>query len=293
MQSLARSLRAPFRGLIILTRTMIRRRNLARAMVIILIITPIFSPSYNRPPPHYRDLESRCPTGENQEGCANPNNETVFISVSLFDPGGKLVNGAWGKTVLELIHLIGNDNVFLSIYENDGDSEEEAALDNFRTKLRCRHALIHDRGNLAQQNFPLVTLPDGSKRLKRIAYLSTVRNRALAPLDDMTGPEDIKFDKILFLNDNAFKAIDAAHLLFNTNLGEDGKTHYLAACGLDYFTPFLYYDTFALRDAEGYSIGIPMFPIFAKAGRGISRSAVLVETDSVPVKSCWAGMVAV
>ncbi|KAI1100143.1 cryptococcal mannosyltransferase 1-domain-containing protein [Jackrogersella minutella] len=272
------------------------RRGLALATLGLFLATPILAPSYERQPPHYGDLKSRCQAlrgseGENQSGCANPGNEKVYISVSLFDPGGHLVNGEWGKSVLELIHLIGDDNVFLSIYENAGGRAEEAALENFENKLRCRHALVHDQDDALLRAIPSIKLPDGSTRLKRIAYLSEIRNRALRPLDTFS-QGDMVYDKILFLNDIVFHPIDAAHLLFNTNVGADGKTHYIAACGLDYFTPFLYYDTFALRDVEGYSTGFAMFPIFTTAGHGLSRAAMLAGTDAVPVDSCWGGIVA-
>ncbi|KAI0121085.1 cryptococcal mannosyltransferase 1-domain-containing protein [Xylariales sp. AK1849] len=276
-------------------RRLITSRCLGLTALTLLLATPIVTPSYDRPPSHYGDLKSRCqvPSGKDgsQPGCANPGNEKVYISVSLYDPGGHMVNGGWGKSVLELIHLIGDDNVFLSIYENAGGPDEEAALVNLKSKLQCRYALVHDQHHEAIQDSTSTILPDGSVRLKRLAYLSETRNRALRPLDTF-GQGDMLYDKILFLNDIAFHAVDAAHLLFNTNIGADGKTHYLAACGLDYFTPFLYYDTFALRDVEGYSTGVPMFPIFAQGGQGLSRAAMLAETDAVPVASCWGGIVA-
>ncbi|KEY73412.1 hypothetical protein S7711_06832 [Stachybotrys chartarum IBT 7711] len=205
---------------------------------------------------------------------------------------GDLVNGDWGRTVLELINLIGHENVFLSIYENDGGPEEERALANLKSKLRCRHALIHDRHRHGPlEDFPTIVLPDGNERVKRLAYLSEIRNRALRPLDALE-QGDVQYDKILFLNDITFRAMDAAQLLFSTNIGADMRTHYLAACGLDYFTPFLYYDTFALRDIEGFSTGVPMFPIFSGAGQGLSRAAMIAGTDAVPVSSCWGGIVA-
>lgn len=67
---------------------------------------------------------------------------------------------------------------------------------------------------------------------------------------------------------------------------------YLSVCALDYRYPFLFYDLYAQRDAEGYSNGLPFFLIFSKAGQGFSRSDMLHQKDAVRVKACWRGMVA-
>ena len=61
---------------------------------------------------------------------------------------------------------------------------------------------------------------------------------------------------------------------------------------MDFINPFKFYDTFATRDAEGYSPGIPFYPWFSTRGAGASRAAVLSQSDAVPVRSCWGGMAA-
>lgn len=99
-----------------------------------------------------------------------------------------------------------------------------------------------------------------------------------------------EFDKVLFLNDVIFSAIDAADLLFATRIGPDMRTRYRAACATDFIDAIKYYDTFATRDLEGYQIGVPFFPWFT--GSSDSRQDVLDETDAVRVSSCWGGMVA-
>jgi hypothetical protein len=71
-----------------------------------------------------------------------------------------------------------------------------------------------------------------------------------------------------------------------------GKSVYKAACGTDFVASWKFYDTFATRDAEGYSIGVPIFPWFANEGDAISRKDVLAGKDAVRVKSCWGGMTA-
>ncbi len=259
-----------------------------------VVLVPIFAPSYKHPPAHYKAMESRCHGGSKnaEAGCANPYNEQVFISITLYDAGGRLAGGRWGDSLLQLIHLIGDKNVFLSIYESNSGPEGEKALKSLKSRLRCRFSIVSDP-ETPKSDFPTVKMPDGSHRLKRLAFLSEMRNRALRPLDTFD-PElgIVDYDRILFMNDIAFRPLDAAQLLFSTNVGPDGKAHYLSACGLDYKYPLVFYDLYAMRDAEGFSNGLPLFPIFSGAGQGLSRTAMLSETDAVPVSSCWGGIVA-
>jgi hypothetical protein len=152
--------------------------------------------------------------------------------------------------------------------------------------------------HLSLDNIPPVLLPSGKKRIKRIAYLAEVRNQALRPLD-VSQTRSIRqnisttrFNKVLFVNDIVFSPLDAAQLLFSTHADDSGRAEYRAACAVDFINPFKYYDTFASRDLEGYSMGVPFFPWFSNAGQGISRKEVLESKDAVRVRSCWGGMVA-
>ncbi|KAI0169290.1 glycosyltransferase family 69 protein [Hypoxylon sp. FL1284] len=259
---------------------------------VILIGTPIFAPSYTRLPQHYRDLEAKCQGPLRQPGCANLRGEQIFISVSLYDKDGQLADGFWGESLLELIHLLGDDNVFLSIYENDSGPEGAAALERLRRQLRCRHLVVNEP-HVSMEGFPTVTLPDDTTRVKRLAYLSEMRNRALAPLDRFDpSVGTVQYDKILFLNDVTFHPMEAAHLLFSTNIDEDGQAQYLSACAIDYWKPLHFYDLYVTRDFEGNSAGLPFFPIFTHAGEGVSRAAMVNQKDAVPVQACWSGMVA-
>ena len=262
--------------------------NVLSAIIFILIlITAIFRPSYTKLPAHYEALKKRC-LQSSENGRANPNNQKVFIAATIYDKGGKLVNGAWGKAILDLVELLGSDNVFLSIYENDSGGEAQTALIGFEDKVKCQRKLVFE-DIMPLEGLPKVTLPDGSHRVKRIGYLAEVRNKALRPLDE---PSNVKYDKLLFLNDIIFDPIDAAQLLLSTNVDSNGKASYRAACAVDFINPFKFYDTFATRDLEGYSMGVPFFPWYSSAGGGHSRQDVLDGTDAVRVKSCWSGMVA-
>lgn len=146
--------------------------------------------------------------------------------------------------------------------------------------------------HLPLSSLPRVSLPSGDAKLKRIAFLAEVRNRALKPL--LSHPTaNTKFDKLLFVNDVFFSPLDAVQLLFST--GQDlttGKTTYGAACAVDFINPFKFYDRFATRDLEGHSMGVPFFPWFTDAGDAQSRHDVLEQKDAVRVRSCWGGMTA-
>ena len=253
----------------------------------LVIITGLFRPSYTQPPAHYHVLRSRA-SATQEQGRANPNNEKVFIAATIYDKGGRLLNGDWGIAVLNLVELLGYENVFLSIYENDSGSDAEAALQGFKNKVKCNNKLVFEE-HLGLDEIPKITLPDGSKRIKRIEYLAEVRNRALRPLDESNSPH---FDKLLYLNDVIFDPIDAVQLLFSTNMDETGRAVYRAACAVDFINPFKFYDTFATRDLEGYSMGVPFYPWFSGAGKGGSKQDVLDGKDAVRVRSCWGGMVA-
>lgn len=198
--------------------------------------------------------------------------------------------------MLQLIDLLGPDNVHLSIYEDNPTEEAKQSLASFRQNVTCTSvnaptlntANLSGKSTIVAEDFdsgtlPRVTLPNGEKRLKRIAFLAEVRNRALDPIDH----QGVKFDKILYLNDVNFHPIDAVQLLFATNIDSTGRTDYGAACALDFINAFKYYDRFATRDFDGRITGIPFFPFFTSAGTATSRKDMLSQSDAVRVRSCW------
>ncbi|KKK12672.1 hypothetical protein ARAM_006323 [Aspergillus rambellii] len=238
----------------------------------LVVLTSIFRPSYTRPPAHYRTLQDSI-SKSTTSGRGNPRNEKIFIAASLYDRSGDLAGGQWGERVLQLVDLLGEENVYLSIYENDSGTAGAGALVELEAKVKCNKSIVFE-DQLDLNTLQVVTVPGGSKRIKRIEYLAEVRNRALRPLDDH--PE-MRFDKLLYLNDVIFNPIDAVQLLFSTNVDENGIARYRAACAVDFINPFKFYDTYATRDLQGY---------------GPESEDVLSGTDAVRVRSCWGGMVA-
>ncbi|KAL1301582.1 hypothetical protein AAFC00_005815 [Neodothiora populina] len=107
-----------------------------------------------------------------------------------------------------------------------------------------------------------------------------MRNLSLQPLYELATNGTV-FDKILFLNDVVFDTEDFRTLL-NTNQG-----HYGAACSLDFSKPPDFYDTFALRDAEGHEPLMMTWPYF----RARKSREAMKANGPVPVVGCWNGMV--
>jgi hypothetical protein len=107
-------------------------------ILFLLVFAYLFIPSYTHLPEHYQALKRRC-LSSNESGRGNVHNEKVFIASTLYDPGGQLLKGPWGKAVADLIDLLGPDNVYLSIYENDADETTRAGLEAYKAATSGRY----------------------------------------------------------------------------------------------------------------------------------------------------------
>ncbi|KAH6712546.1 cryptococcal mannosyltransferase 1-domain-containing protein [Leptodontidium sp. MPI-SDFR-AT-0119] len=250
-------------------------------------------------------------------------NETVFIAANILD--GELITGAWGQSLVQLVDGIGRERVFVSVYGGPRGALKE--LERMLGEVEKRIVSEEEEG-LDMGGMQRTVLPTGEKRVKRIAWLAEVRNKLLEPLYSVldsgsgfmstsTGASKksklelnpnpnfnstsrflskddthLTFSKLLFINDVYFTPSDALRLLWGTNLDSNGVARYKAVCAADFVSSWKFYDTFATRDVEGYSIGVPIYPWFANEGEARSRRDVLEGRDSVRVRSCWGGMVA-
>jgi hypothetical protein len=100
-------------------------------ITLMVAFNSVFNSSYTSPPSHYHTLANLA----SSTGRANPNNETIFIAANIID--ADLIRGAWGRAVLGLIDLLGTENVFLSVYENDSGQDTTEALRQFGKNVRC------------------------------------------------------------------------------------------------------------------------------------------------------------
>ncbi|KAK6007289.1 hypothetical protein QM012_006297 [Aureobasidium pullulans] len=258
-----------------------------------LIVATIFLvatlyPSYSHPPHHYDILRSKALIST-EPGRVNIHREKIFIASSIYDKQGELASGPWAQNLLDLVDLLGPENVFLSVFEDDPANLARTSLEQFSQRVRCNSSIV--AGHVDRASLPHIELPTGEKKLKRIEFLAHVRNRALLPLEDPESPAySVHFDKLLYVNDVVFDPVDAANLMFSTNVDKNGKARYHAACAADFINPFKYYDTFATRDDQGNGMGVPIYPWFSSSDLSNSRKDVLDQKDAVRVRSCWGGM---
>lgn len=228
-------------------------------------------------------------------------NQKIYIAAQFWTSEEVLIE-FWLAGFLKLIQTIGTDNVYVSIIESgslDNTADAIRWLDQKLGEMGVERTVIVDptthadavnAGPLDEQGQQksgwIMTgdsTPPGRKELRRIPYLSDLRNRGLEPLLHMHRTTGKTFDKILYLNDVYFEPVDVLTLLA-TNSG-----HYDVACGIDFHYPPAFYDTFALRDTEGRGPVMSTFPYF----RSKETRQALLQGDPAKVSSCWNGMLAV
>jgi Cryptococcal mannosyltransferase 1 len=107
-------------------------------VLVLLVFTAVFLPSYTIRPAHYDALQKRCQQSQ-ESGRGNVNDEKIFIASTLHDPEGQLVDGDWGRSIAALVELLGPENVHLSIYENDADPSALAALERLGSIVKCKY----------------------------------------------------------------------------------------------------------------------------------------------------------
>ncbi|KAI1615781.1 cryptococcal mannosyltransferase 1-domain-containing protein [Exophiala viscosa] len=224
-------------------------------------------------------------------------NQKIFICAQ-FWTSAQVIQDRWGQALLDLIGVLGKQNVYVSIYESgslDNTKDILRELEKVLVENNIPRSVILDptthedevnAGPLDEQGTPRsgwiqTTTVGVGKEMRRIPYLARLRNKSLKPLFDMHS-QGQDYDKILFLNDVVFRPSDVLSLLA-TNQGS-----FSAACAMDFHYPPAYYDTFALRDSEGYGSIMTSFPYFRSPD---SREAML-QGRATKVQSCWNGMIA-
>lgn len=228
-------------------------------------------------------------------------NQKIFIAAQFWTSEAVLAE-FWLQNFLHLVQTLGKDNIYVSIVSSgsfDNTADAIRWLDWRLNELGVEKTVIidpttHDdaikEGPLDKHGRAksgwIVTgnaNSTGEKELRRIPYLSGLRNQGLEPMISMQRDSGRTFDKILYLNDVYFEPADILTLLA-TNRG-----HFDVACGIDFHYPPAFYDTFAVRDSQAQGPVMSTFPYFRSAN---TRNAIL---NGVParVMSCWNGVLAV
>ncbi|KAI1684346.1 Polysaccharide export protein [Pyrenophora tritici-repentis] len=202
--------------------------------------------------------------------------------------GEQALRSYWNDAVIALANALGRENVFVTVYENGSWDDSKGALreldmalaaHQIRRNITLSETTHLDEISVVNRGSGWVDTPRGRRELRRIPYLSRLRNWTLESLQELARQGE-RFDKVLFLNDVMFEVEDVFRLL-HTNNGD-----FAAACSLDFSSPPQLYDTFALRDAEGHEPLMQTWPYF----RARESRRAMLRNHPVPVTSCWNGI---
>ena len=158
------------------------------------------------------DVLSLISAHQRQNRPAKPPNlrgQKLFIA-SIHWNNEPILRSSWNLAVLDLVDYFGPENVYVSIFESgswDDSKEALRVLDNdLETKGVPRTVKLNETTHADELEQPAtdgwIQTPRGKQELRRIPYLSKLRNLALEPLN--SSGDRTKFDKVLFLNDVVF-----------------------------------------------------------------------------------------
>lgn len=135
--------------------------------------------------------------------------QRIFIA-SIHWNNEPILRSNWNLAVLELVEYFGPENVHVSIYESGSWDDSKEALRVLDHDLERRGVprtvKLNETTHADELKQPAtdgwIQTPRGKQELRRIPYLSKLRNLALEPLHSVG--DRTKFDKVLFLNDVVF-----------------------------------------------------------------------------------------
>ena len=163
---------------------------------------------------------------------------SIYIA-SIFWNSAAILHSNWNGAVLDLTEKLGTESVFISIYESGSWDESKQVLRQLETALVARgvrHRIILDE-TTHQDDITRppaaegwIKTPRGQTELRRIPYLSKLRNKTLEPLTELAA-NGTTFDKVLFLNDVAFTVgVPASHVLFKRILSWESRSRTFGPC---------------------------------------------------------------
>ena len=179
-----------------------RSRILRAAFLVLAALCTIDLLSLVSTRSHQQSAEKKTPDVHGQR---------IFIA-SIHWNNEQILRSNWNLAILELVEYFGPDNVYVSVYESgswDASKDALRELDRDLESVRVRRTItLSETTHKDEIQKPFaagwIDTPRGRKELRRIPYLSKLRNLALKPLRELAA-EDVKFDKVLFLNDVVFK----------------------------------------------------------------------------------------
>jgi Cryptococcal mannosyltransferase 1 len=155
-----------------------------------------------------------------QEPVPSSKHQKIFIASTHWN-NEPILRSHWNSAVLDLVKAIGVDQVYVSVYESgswDNSKDALRILDTELSAIGVQRTIILDETTHEDEIAKTPTqsgwieTPRGKMELRRIPYLSRLRNLSLKPLEGLR-ESGITFDKILFLNDVVFTVGLSSHSL--------------------------------------------------------------------------------
>ena len=138
--------------------------------------------------------------------------QRIFIASTHWN-NEAILRSHWNAAILELVQEIGVENIYISIYESGSWDDSKGALRELDLELErfgvSKTIILDETTHVDEiEKTPAasgwIDTPRGKTELRRIPYLSNLRNLSLKPLHDLA-KSGSKFDYVLFLNDVVFK----------------------------------------------------------------------------------------
>ena len=159
-------------------------------------------------------LGSGSPRHQNESVSIPTPTPSVYIA-SIFWNSAYILHTSWNSAILDLADQLGAANIYISIYESGSWDESKQVLGQLQNVLITRgipHRVILDEtsheDDIARPPAAegWIRTPRGKTELRRIPYLSRLRNKTLEALAELAA-NGTTFDKVLFLNDIAFTVV--------------------------------------------------------------------------------------
>lgn len=155
-------------------------------------------------------------------GVGATDGQKIFIA-SIHWNNEKILRSHWIPSVLGLVDHFGKDNVYVSVQESGSWDNSKGALrelDKALEQAGVRKRIILDetthedeiKKSPAESGW--IQTSRGAKELRRVPYLSKLRNLVLEPLQELAEAGE-HYDKILFLNDVVFTVCTVNHITYS------------------------------------------------------------------------------
>lgn len=198
-------------------------------VAIALVVFPLLVPSLTPPNPASAGPLSTPISRSTNATTPSPPQNVLFVAANLYN--SEAILPRFSASLFELAKAVGEDNIFISIYESNSNDKTKAMLARFEADLRKRRVPHHIEMATTNDHIGV----EGN--YNRIEFLAKTRNRVYDALEVQPGSSyKARVNRVLWLNDVLFDSSSVLDLL-NTNEGR-----FDVACGLDY-VPLGVYDT--------------------------------------------------